>query len=337
MEVLWFYEKLQIYMGDFKTIKTELIVRYFSGECTPGEKDYIEKWRSDSPSNEKVFGEYEQIWNSEYQSLLPGDMLQRDWERIRERINFGHEKQRVSLWKSLYRIAAVILLMVGVSAALYTYWNVPGFGRWNAFQTGDYVDSLQLPDNSVVFLNNHSSLKYLRNFNNGRRTVSLDGEGFFDVATDENNPFRVKTPEGIDLKVLGTSFHVKAGLGINNLELNVTDGVVLLHYQDFSGSVEAGNSAIVKNNQFEVVPCTDNNFLSWKTGEMVFSQDSLPAITRTLESHYEEIKDVRMETRSDVLISTTFRNQSISEVLEELEIHFDKKFQLKDGVLIISD
>jgi len=324
-------------MADLKSIKTELIVRYFSGECTPEERDYVEKWRAKSSGNEKVFREYRQIWESEYQSLLSGDALKSDWEQIRKRINFGHERERIGLWKSFSGIAAVIMLMVAVSAGLYTYWNVPGFGRWSAFQTGDYVDSLHLPDNSVVFLNNHSSLKYLKNFDKGKRTVSLDGEGFFDVVTDHNNPFSVKTPEGIDLKVLGTSFHVKAGLGINNLELNVTNGVVSLQYRDFSSSVEAGNSIIVEDNQFRVVPFTDNNFLSWKTGELVFSLASLSFITQALKNHYDDIKEIRLNTQSDVLVSTTFRDQSLDEVIEELEIHFGKKIQLKEGVLIISD
>lgn len=324
-------------MEQFETIKPEKLVRYLSGECTSKEAALIDSWRNESADNELVFNEYKQIWESDYQTLLPDDVLSDDWNKIRNRINFRKEKYQIGFTRAFFKVAAVFVLMLGLSAALYTYWNVPGFGRWTAFQTGDYVDSLRLPDNSMVFLNNHSSLKYLKNFNDGKRTVSLDGEGFFDVVNRTDNPFQVKTPEGVNVEVVGTTFHLEGGRGIDNVELNVTEGVVSLKYRDFSNKVEAGNSAVMENHNFQIKPTVNSNFLSWKTGELVFSQSSLSAIANTLKDHFDRIETVRIETESEVLVTTSFKEQPISDVLEELEFHFGKKFQLKEGVLTISD
>ncbi len=324
-------------MKQLNNIKSELLVRYLSGEISPEEELYVENWRKQSDANKRVLEEYRQIWNYEYQSLLPEEVKTKDWENIRTRIQFSDRGHKVNLWKSISRIAAIFIIMLGVSGALYTYWNVPGFGRWAAFQTGNYVDSLQLPDNSVVFLNNNSSLKYLKNFKDGKRKVALNGEGFFDVVSDKNNPFRVNTPEGVDVEVKGTAFQLQSGRGIKNLELNVTDGVVYLSYKDHSKEIDAGNSAYLEDNSFAVKPISDNNFLAWKSGELVFSNSSLSTITKTLQQHYDEIDKINIQSETNVKVTTSFKNQTLSDVLEELEIHFDKKFQLKDGVLKISD
>ena len=325
-------------MGDSVIIPTEMLVRYFSGDINPDEKRRIESWRKRSKKNERTFHEFKTIWEVEYHSLLPQDAVESDWEKIRERIRFASSKTRsASFADAFIKIVAIFILMFAVSAALYTYWNIPGFGRWASFQTGDYVDSLRLPDNSVVFLNNYSSLKYLKNFDNGKRSVSLDGEGFFDVESDAKNPFKVKTPEGVVVEVLGTSFHLESGEGIDNLELNVVDGTVSFGYRNHREYIKAGHSATIQDDVVRVMAFSNENFLSWKTGKLDFNQSSLKTIAKALEEHYEEIRVVHINTKSDIKVTTSFTNQSITQVLDELEVHFDKKFRLNEGVLTISD
>ncbi len=324
-------------METSKTINSELLVRFFSGDCTSEEAQRIEAWRKRKEENDQIFEDFKKVWKSDYQTLLSSEMLEGDWARIRARLHMPHRRRSIGFLGAFSRIAAVILVMLAVSSGLYVYWNVPGFGRWSAFQTGESVDSLRLPDNSIVYLNNHSSLKYLRNFEDGKRTVSLDGEGFFEVEHDAGNPFLVKTPDGLDVTVLGTAFHLQAGAGIENVELNVTEGTVGIKYRRFDEKVNAGQSIVVKNSKLEVHPTSDVNFLFWKTGELAFSQCSLEVIANTLQKHFKEIKEVDIDASSDVLVTTSFHNQSVSEVLEELELHFDKKFTLNKGVLIISE
>ncbi|MGQ1891211.1 FecR family protein [Thermophagus sp. OGC60D27] len=325
-------------MGKSENIPTETLVRYFSGEINSEEKFQLEQWRQQSEENEKVFQEFQLIWNAGCRVHLPKDLLESDWQKIRNRISLSSPKKgRVVLLDAFMKVAAIFVVMFLVSAALYTYWNIPGFGRWTAFKTGDYVDSLRLPDNSMVYLNNYSSLKYLKNFGDGKRTVSLDGEGFFDVQSDSENPFRIHTPEGVVVEVLGTSFHLETGSGVENLELNVTKGIVSFSYRHTLKPVAAGNSAFVKDGKVHVEPYSDSNFLSWKTGKLVFKQSSLQNVAKTLLDYYDEIEEVNVNTTSDVEVTTSFSNQSVLAVIEELEILFDKKFLLKEGVLTISD
>ncbi|WP_010664386.1 FecR family protein [Marinilabilia salmonicolor] len=324
-------------METLRPINADLLVRYFSGDCTSAEIRQIEDWRSESAENKQYLEDFKQVWDADYQSMLSGDLLSRDWNAIRERINFPGKKREIGIFTAFSRIAAAVIVMLAVSSAVYVYWNVPGFGRWSAFQTGEQIDSLRLPDNSIVYLNNYSSLKYLKNFEDGKRTVSLDGEGFFEVTHDTGNPFLVKSPEGVDVEVLGTAFHLQTGEGLDKMELNVTEGSVAIQYRRHTKKVLAGNSAVVQNRELMVAPIKDDNFLAWKTGELKFSQCPLDKIAKILKNHYKEINDVKINTQSDVLVTTSFRNQNIKEVLDELAIHFDKKFILNGGVLIISE
>ncbi len=329
-------------MKELKYMDGKLLVRYLSQEASPGEISAVEKWRKASPEHEDLFDQYKRLWDKEhYQTLLSKEEMDRDWCVIRRCMGFGKEKPVVlapdSVWLAFVRIAAVVVLMLAVSGALWTYWNVPGYGRWTAFKTAGYVDSLQLPDNSMVFLNQYSSLTYRNNFGDDERNVSLQGEGYFEVTRDAAHPFRVMAGDDLDVEVVGTCFHIKTPSNVRDFELNVTEGTVLFSHKKLSQSVTAGNSAIVSQAGIQVMPIESTNFISWKTGEIELVSKSLPQILAILKHHYREIKEVQLNTSSDVLVTTRFKNQPLSEVLEELEIHFDKKFQFDEGVLIISD
>ena len=67
-----------------------------------------------------------------------------------------------------------------------------------------------MSDGTVVNLNSGTSLKYPVAFVEGEnRSVFLDGEAFFDVATDKDHPFIVNA-EALNIEVLGTKFNVSA-------------------------------------------------------------------------------------------------------------------------------
>ena len=66
-----------------------------------------------------------------------------------------------------------------------------------------------LQDGSIVHLNSDSRLRYPKQFGLFNRTVELWGEGYFNVAKDENRPFKVDL-QGVEVRVTGTKFNVKA-------------------------------------------------------------------------------------------------------------------------------
>ncbi len=84
---------------------------------------------------------------------------------------------------------------------------------------------IELPDGSMVTLNSGSRLKYENGLGKDNRTVYLTGEAYFDIKKDAERPFYVNT-SGIKIKVLGTSFNVKAYPEEKTVETTLITGKV---------------------------------------------------------------------------------------------------------------
>ncbi len=82
-----------------------------------------------------------------------------------------------------------------------------------------------LPDGSSVILEPNSSLSYPEKFDEELREVNLVGEAFFDVVRNPDQPFIVHFNELV-VKVLGTSFTVRAPKGENKMQVLVKTGKV---------------------------------------------------------------------------------------------------------------
>ena len=111
------------------------------------------------------------------------------------------------------RIAAILVIPLLIISA-YLYLNKDN----NLYDTVEYQEvksphgtfsEVRLPDGTNVWLNGGSSLKYPLTFRKGERSVFLSGEGYFEVHSDKENPFIVKT-EQITLRATGTAFNIEA-------------------------------------------------------------------------------------------------------------------------------
>ena len=85
--------------------------------------------------------------------------------------------------------------------------------------------TVTLSDGTVLHLNSGSRLTYPATFSGDSRTVFMDGEAYLDVAKDPEHPFIIKS-QGIDIKVLGTSFNFKNFAQERTAELLLMDGSV---------------------------------------------------------------------------------------------------------------
>lgn len=120
-------------------------------------------------------------------------------EKKNNRISTTPIKRKTNWLK--YGVAAAIVLFVSIISysnffAKTTYES--GFGEQLAFN---------LPDGSKVILNAKSNIKFDENNWSENRTLTLEGEAFFDV--EKGNTFTVKTSQG-NVTVLGTEFNVKS-------------------------------------------------------------------------------------------------------------------------------
>ncbi len=88
--------------------------------------------------------------------------------------------------------------------------------------TDDNFQVVELPDGSVVYLNNNSSIQYTKSFND--RNLELIGEAFF-IIEEKEIPFTITTYLG-EIVVTGTELNVKVDDEKEELEVDVAKGNV---------------------------------------------------------------------------------------------------------------
>lgn len=202
---------------------------------------------------------------------------------------------------------------------------------------------VQLPDGSVVWLNAGSKIKYDENFGNKTRDVILSGEAFFDVVKNKEKPFIIHTPN-IDIKVLGTSFNVKAYPKDATTETSLIRGLIEVTIKNRSNNkiiLTPNEKLVVENNPagnrensstgkpepvISINPIKPNrtdstiNEIQWVQNRLVFDDEPLQEIALKMERWY----NVRIEIKDDDLlykrISGSFVNENIDQAMEALSI-----------------
>ncbi len=76
-------------------------------------------------------------------------------------------------------------------------------------KAGPYeIRKVELPDHTLVTLNTGASISFPVRYRGHRRTATIIGEAYFEVAQDQDKPFVVHS-SSLDVTVLGTSFVIK--------------------------------------------------------------------------------------------------------------------------------
>lgn len=119
------------------------------------------------------------------------------------------------------------------------------------YGSGEVLDFV-LDDGTRVYLNRGGELSFREDFGARRRRVKLSGEAFFDVKSDPVHPFVVET-RGVHIRVLGTSFNVKAG---ERIEATLEKGRIALE------SASGEELATLRPGQQAVVDARSRRLLS---------------------------------------------------------------------------
>lgn len=178
-----------------------------------------------------------------------------------------------------------------------------------------------LPDGSVVTLNSGSNLSYYSDgFSSGKRSVILTGEGYFEVQKDSSRPFYVNTP-GIKVKVLGTTFNMKAYPDEN------TEEMLLI-----TGSVEIYLATDINEERKPVLLKPNEKALFIKTEKQIRRQEY---ITEELSLQRVKLQDVKFQTdaNTEQIVSwkddrLIFDNEPFSSLIAKIERWYDVRITM---------
>jgi ferric-dicitrate binding protein FerR (iron transport regulator) len=197
---------------------------------------------------------------------------------------------------------------------------------------------VELPDRSKVWLNRNSELLYPESFDGDSRTLYLKGEAFFDVAHDKNKPFIIHSGSS-KTKVLGTSFNLRAYSKEDKIELTVVAGRVSFTLADDKEEVivTAGDVAVLINYNKTIMQShnTDPNFLSWKTGELLFDDSPLDQLISSLERHYAVTIAVDRPETLRCRFTGNFHETKIEDIIKVITKATGTTYNFSNGHYII--
>ena len=260
------------------------------------------------------------------------------WKKLSARMDNEEEQQvierelRSIRFNQVLRIAAMVILILSVGIpALYFGTRANASDGMHHAQEG--IMSVDLPDGSRVLLNKGSMLELNERKFQEERTVTLKGEGYFDVLEDPEKPFQVHTGKVV-VTVLGTSFNVKESP--LDVQVLVESGKVSL------SKMEGNESSILTAGEIGVAAESistgsvfDPNYLSWKTRRFKFVDEPVDEVLQTLSNAYHMELSIGDVDLSGLRLTTAYSEQSFDAILSTICAAFDLDYVKQEEVYIL--
>lgn len=352
----------------------ELLYKYVQGKCDEHELRKLGEWLQKDPANEDFFTSFIEGWSEreEVSFDLDDRSAWNDFKKGKMSAGIGNadvsgyenlsgnSAKRIQLVKQkkkrgrafwLYSLVAAVLLLAAMVLIVrqHNLLNNSHLESVISYQEISTVkgqrSNLKLSDGSKVVLNASSTLRIPQNYGTGNRTLFLEGEAFFEVTHDEENPFVVISNE-VYTKDLGTQFNITAYDSVG-VEVAVKEGLVSI------GKMADGNM------QREIVEITPNKlgilseiggltvsdiedmdqYVGWTEGKLVFRRTPFPEVLNRLELWF----DVECKVEGSLAglmkrtLTATYDNMPMSELLQVMAISMKVSFERNGRTIVFQD
>jgi len=332
-----------------------------SGEASPEELAEMSGYLAQHPEMALRLEIFANIWHQQYPAnpVKKQDAFNKHLQRLSTHLSapvLQYESEEPVLprrrhigWIAAATAAASIAI---VFFFLDRYAATPG--KHGSAQSSNTVSTrpgskskLQLPDGTQVWLNADSRLSFKMTDPSTPREVQLTGEAYFDVAKDKDRPFLIHTA-AIDIKVLGTSFNVRAYANEKNTVTALVQGSVEIiphHNPDKKIILKPSEKLSVRNDPDSVATRVaaprgnrpdeplmslgrvhfqekDSSIMEslWTRDQLVFDDAGLEEIALQIERWYDVKVTITTEKLRRMQLSATFGDESLRQVLEALSV-----------------
>jgi transmembrane sensor len=346
----------------------ELFTRFITNQCTNNEIDKVIKWFQDDAGTIDGRAFLKQIWNEtehtdthhsvDYERILDKihhdvNLARSNKRKLISQVGMPQKKLKLRFISVLTKIAAILFIPL-LLYFMYTYNKDKSYVSEIIKPVPLYTEItsplgskiyLELPDGSKVWLNHGSRMKFPQKFTGNSRTVELIGEGYFQIAHNEQKPFIVKTGE-IQVLVKGTEFNLMAYPNDAVIETTLKSGKLILQREISDGRIQQifemkpNHHVTYLKNEKELKYSVENpdKYISWKDGVLIFRNDPIDDIIKRLSRWYNVDIQLKNQELSKYTYTATFVDESLPQILELLEIAtpvtytISKREKLPDGI-----
>ena len=321
----------------------ELIDRVIAGQATKKEAREVVEWFSDTTEGQAYLSE---LINSDAhlldlegvdESSLPPMLSQKILAEINRQI------RQKEIRHLIFRVAAILIPFVMI-AGLTFYTN----SRLDLFGTSGYSEiyipkgektRILFQDGSQAFLNADTKIRYPEKFGLTERKIQLEGEAYFKIATNSNRPFIVQIND-TKVKVLGTSFNVKAYKNDKNLNIVLDKGKISFITPRNSYNLLPGQQAVynTESGQCSIYSLDKSTEASlWVNNITQFKDTPLPEVLKTLNRKFNVEFRLNDPNAYKYTYTLTTESNSLKEIIKELEKITPVRFQIQnDNVVIVT-
>jgi len=232
----------------------------------------------------------------------------------------------------------------------------------NTYQGGERFSSgkalrktIVLKDGTVITLARESAISLLKDFDQENRELWLNGEAFFDVKHDSAHPFIVHTAFN-DIKVLGTSFNVKAYPASKFMETALIRGSVRIDSRQLPGYFvvlkpnqklftqylpeQHSAAAVKKAYKISELKTTglskEPEEIQWIKKRLDIDNLPLSVIARKLQDWYGIQIVIADEDVGNYRYSGVFENETILKTLEALQLSYPFHFRTESDRIVLT-
>lgn len=300
------------------------IIRFLSGEASPEEALALDLWLSASRDNRVLFAVYKEAWeNNGYKGMD----VRKGWERFRAAVSTREALS--SPHRRVFRLVPALMMAAAVALLL----AAPGLFHSSSppilLEAHEKAVTDTLPDHSVVVLAPGARVQYKS------RTAQLEGEAYFNIAPDQQNPFHL-TAGDVTIRVLGTAFNVLTDGA--RVKVQVSSGAIEMGNRVDSIVVKAGNSGIYERNgrQFRLLADSNRSEYAYATGVLDFQDLPLRDIKSCLEKAYGVKVVFSNPALGNCRVTTQFVHQPLRYVLDVLASLLDISYSIKGNTIYLT-
>ena len=306
----------------------ELILLSLTRELGTEEAEELRLWTESSEAAMSYYRGICDLWQAAGAAGITDQYdAQEAFLRFREEYLTRQNTRRNRSRNILFRIAAALALVFAIGAL--SWWR--GTEKLKQ-QFADIVveapvgssTHLTLPDGSSVWLNAASSIRYSQGFGLSDRRIRLSGEGWFEVARNEELPFIVAS-DNLRVRALGTQFNFRDYPKDLEAVVSLKQGRVALTNLLNSDTEKYlyPDQRIVMDKHTGVMHIESKdatNAMLWTDGILFFDEELLPDIAKELERRYNVHITILGEQLRKMRIYGDFasRDLDIRDILDQL-------------------
>ena len=203
---------------------------------------------------------------------------------------------------------------------------------------------LTLEDGTKVWLNAGSRIAFPTKFTGKKREIFLKGEGYFEVAHNQERPFYVNT-DNISIKVLGTRFDISAYESDKFIETVLIEGRVAISERSALAFIKiesilmpnqkASYDRIGRNIDIIDEPNADYA-ISWTEGYFKFYKQSIKDVLNKLQRYYnvQFITSPGFPTE-DLISGKLYLKDTIEQIMTSLDVVIKLKYRIVGNQIYI--